>query len=268
MSRLSIPATRTERMRAAVAAVNPVGWCYLPEREGYGEDLEHLQALLDHDPELVHAVFGAREYTLLHFAAWGDGAEIAELLLWRGALGDAPARGGATPLAVACTYGHGGGELVELLATDWLTPLNLRIAAALGRSQLIEGFFSPDGSLSPTAGAGREDWAASYEFTARPNSPAEADILADALAYAARNDQLEAARFFLARGVQVDAVAYVAPALHWAALYGQERMVEFLLAAGADVDIQDEEHGANTWDWASFFGHEELARRLRSFSSL
>lgn len=248
-------------MQAAVHAVNPHGWCDIPDRPGYADDLAFLRALLDADASLVRATCPPRDYTLLHYAAWGDGDEIGEVLIDAGAAPDARAAGGATPLAVACTYAGGDGALAARLARISLTPRNLRVAASLGRMDLVHEFVGRDGSVVPEAAADREAWDLSYEFPARPHSDDPLDILGDALAYAARNGQIAVAEHLL-HFVGVNHVAYVAPAVSWAALYGREAMVDFLVSRGADVGLRDDEYESTAWEWARYFNHDALAARM------
>ena len=94
----------------------------------------------------------------LHDIAYGGGrgdreARLALLdrLIAAGGLVEAEAYGdGGTPLAVALFWGHG--TVAERLAAEVVAPLNLRIAAGLGRMDLIALFFDADGRLRPEAG--------------------------------------------------------------------------------------------------------------------
>jgi len=81
-----------------------------------------------------------------------DNVEIAELLLNSGAVIDGT--GGWSPLEEALYWNNRG--MVDLLVRRGASVRNLRMAAGLGRTDLIEGFFNPDDSLKP--GAGTINW--------------------------------------------------------------------------------------------------------------
>ena len=69
---------------------------------------------------------------------------LARMLLDAGAPVDVSARGdGGTPLVVALFWGHR--EVAELLAEHGVHPRNLRVAAGLGRLDLIDELVAPDG---------------------------------------------------------------------------------------------------------------------------
>lgn len=258
---MSAPGTPEERFEAALAVTNPHGWGNLSQQDGYADRFRRLKDLVSRDPELVRLSGGARNYTLLHHAAWGNGTEVAEFLLANGAVADARANGGATPLAVACTYGWGRSETAALLAERSWTPDNLRIATALGRLERMAEFFDENG-VTAQAGRDREPWAASYEFPDSPLPTDAAGVLGEAMDFAARSGQLAGAQFLLDRGAEVNRWTYNAPPIFWAALYGQEEMVDWLIAQGARVDGKDTTYDASLGDWARFFEHRELADRL------
>lgn len=91
---MSAPGTPEERFEAALAVTNPHGWGNLSQQDGYADRFRRLKDLVSRDPELVRLSGGARNYTLLHHAAWGNGTEVAEFLLANGAVADARANGG------------------------------------------------------------------------------------------------------------------------------------------------------------------------------
>ncbi|HTE19995.1 MAG TPA: ankyrin repeat domain-containing protein, partial [Armatimonadota bacterium] len=159
-----------------------------------GGDGRAFEALLREHPELVHArgtngnrllhlVTSLRKieaarlllargadpsaannkgWTSLHQAAYDspecdDGAsvQILQLLLDAGARIDLSAHGdGGTPLVQALFWGHR--PQAEILAERGIVPNNLRVAASLGRVDLVRGFFTRDGRLKPQAGRHRE----------------------------------------------------------------------------------------------------------------
>src|SRR6185436_13253017 len=85
-------------------------------------------------------------------AASIDNRAVAEFLLDRGAAVDGT--GGWSPLEEALYWNNH--NVMALLLERGATVHNLRIAAALGRTDLIENYFNADGSLKPDAG--KIDW--------------------------------------------------------------------------------------------------------------
>jgi ankyrin repeat protein len=189
------------------------------------------------DPTLANN----KGWTALHDAAYtgyGDADErLATLdrLLAAGAAPETEAYGdGGTPLAVALFWGHTA--QAERLAAIAVTPHNLRVAAALGRLDLMASFFAPDGSLRPEAGDHREFHRPHSGFPPWRPTDDPAEILAEALGYAARSGRIEAMAFLLERGVAIDAEPYNGTALHWAV--GRQRLdaTAWLIDHGADVN--------------------------------
>jgi ankyrin repeat protein len=287
------------------------------------DDREALVALLDRHPQLVLArgtngndllgMAGDREivrllldrgadpnrgndygWTKLHQAGYGNDRELAVLLLEAGARADLSARGdGGTPLACALFWGHR--DVVDVLG---LEPRNLRVAAGLGRVDMIDELLG-----TPAAGAHREFYRPHGGFPAWRPSDDPQEVLDEALVWAAKADRAEAIRALVGAGANVDAdpyrgtpLAWAAAngrraavrvllelgadanrrgtfggpthgdgvtALHLAAQNGRREAVDVLLAAGADPLIRDALHGGNAWGWASHGGHAELAARLR-----
>ena len=55
--------------------------------------------------------------------------------------------------------------------------------------------------------------------------------------------------------------------LHAAAASGHHEMVEILVAAGANPAATDGQFGVTADEWARFFGHVELAERLKDLKT-
>ena len=189
------------------------------------------------DPNLANN----KGWTALHDAAYtgyGDADKrLATLdrLLAAGAAPETEAYGdGGTPLAITLFWGRT--EVAERLAAVAVTPHNLRIAAGLGRLDLMRSFFAADGSLRPEAGDHREFHRPHSGFPPwRPtNDPAE--ILAEALGYAARSGRIEAMAFLIERGADIDAEPYNGTALHWAVTQRRVDAAVWLLDHGADLN--------------------------------
>jgi hypothetical protein len=180
-------------------------------------------------------------------------------------------------------------------------PGNLRVAAGLGRVELIDELVG-----TAAAGAHRGFYRPHGGFPRWEPSDDPQEVLDEALVWAAKAGRVEALSRLVELGAQVDADVYRGTALTWAAMNGRvdavERLLELgadsnrrgtfggpdhgegvtalhlaaqagraeavdvLLASGADATVVDALHGGNPAGWASFGGHRELARRLERSS--
>ena len=121
-----------------------------------------------------------RGWTPLHQAAYTNQREIAALLLEKGAALDAEAHGaGGTPLVVALFWGHR--DLASLLGGASAAPNNLRVAAGLGVSALVEACFRPDGTLTAEACSARGFYRPHSGFPDWRPSPDPQEVLDEAL---------------------------------------------------------------------------------------
>jgi len=207
-----------------------------------------------------------------------DNWPVAELLLDRGAAIDGT--GGWSPLEEALYWNSQ--NAIALLLERGAKVQNLRIAAGLGLTDLIETFFDADGDLKPEAG--RIDWPfGSLEMVARSNHNARGkQMLADrinswsqdrrgiidnAFVYACMHGHIEAAKLLLAKGAQINSIPggfdYAGTGLHYAALNGHRPMIKFLLDHGADRNIKDTKVGSTPAGWADHGGHPELRDLLQ-----
>jgi ankyrin repeat protein len=200
---------------------------------------------------------------------------VAELLLDSGAAIDGT--GGWSPLEEALYWNSQ--DVLALLLERGAAVQNLRIAAGLGRADLIEGYFNTDGSLK--AGAGKINWPwgdlesnlgppCREDMVARINewSQDRQGIIDNAFVYACMHGHIEAVLLLLQKGAQMNVVPggfdYAGTGLHYAALNGQRAMVEFLLQQGADRDVKDTKVGSTAAGWAEHGGHLELRDLLLS----
>jgi ankyrin repeat protein len=183
--------------------------------------------------------------------------------------------GGWSPLEEALYWNNQ--NVVRLLLERGAKMQNLRIAAGLGRTDLIESYFNADGMLKPEAG--KIDWpfgslgaiAASnhpekgkQSLTDRVNawSQDQQGIVNNAFIYACMHGHIDAATLLLNRGAEINVIPggfdYAGTGLHYAALNGHRAMVEWLLAHGAARNVKDTKVGSTAAGWAEHGGHPEL----------
>jgi len=267
-------------------------------------DLEELRRLVEEDPSLATTRSTTGHPTLLqcivletkgkpYSAAMTQvlvdaGAEInepfvatasmdnraaAELLLDRGAEVDGTL--GWSPLEEALYWD--AREVMALLLERGAKIKNLRIAAGLGRVDLIEKFFDENGSLKPEAGKIKWPWGdlEAIERSSHPSagkkslservrswSQDQQGIVNNAFVYACMHGHIEAAKLLLAKGAELNSIPggfdFAGTGLHYAALNGHRSMVEFLIDRGADRKIVDTKVGGTPAGWAEHGGHLEI----------
>lgn len=176
-----------------------------------------------------------RGWTPLHQAGYRNDPQMAELLFGAGARADVEAHGaGGTPLVVALFWGHR--EVADVLAAAGLVPGNLRVAAGLGRRDLLEACFEDDGSLTPQARAARGFYRPHSGFPRWQPSGDPQGALDEALVWAAKAGRIEAMAFLVERGARLDADPYRGTPLLWAAANGRLEAARWLMDRGADVN--------------------------------
>src|SRR5262245_39618425 len=208
-----------------------------------------------------------------------DNVEVAELLLDRGAALDGT--GGWSPLEEALYWNSSG--VKDLLLKNGASVQNLRIAAGLGRTDLLESFFNADGSLKPEAGKINWPWGdlqvienANFDQEGRRSLAAKFSswnndrdsIIDNAFVYACMHGHIPAAELLLKKGAHINVIPggfdYSGTGMHYAALNGHRVMVEYLLQHGADRNIKDEKVGGMAADWAEYGGHPDIRDYLRT----
>ncbi|HEX6044013.1 MAG TPA: ankyrin repeat domain-containing protein [Pyrinomonadaceae bacterium] len=238
--------------------------CLVLEGKDKPHHLEMVQVLIDAGADL-DGPFSA--------AASIDNRAAAELLLDRGASIDGT--GGWSPLEEALYWNSQ--DVIALLVERGAKVQNLRMAAGLGRTDLIENFFNADGTLKPEAGKINWPWgdldtiAASNHnddgrqaVAARVNSWSQDQqgIVDNAFVFACMHGHIDAAKSLLAHGAQINVLPggfdYTGSGLHYAAFNGHRAMVEFLLQSGADKNLKDTKVGSTPAGWADYQGHTEL----------
>lgn len=228
--------------------------------------LELMEILLDAgaDPNTMTKV----GYSMLNLICWRipreKGILIAaiDLLVSRGA--DPNLDTSRTPLENALW--HGETEAGHALLRHG-AHVDLRLAAGLGRTDLMEKFFNADGSLTEDAYA----LAPPVGEGCKRDLP-DREILADAISMAVLNWQFDAIDFLLEKGADVNAYGRFAIAegitpLHMACFvpakhrieWGEPDMVAFLLDRGANPLITDEDGPkAIPFQWAIENGHSKI----------
>jgi ankyrin repeat protein len=246
---------------AAIESVNPVGWADMESEPDFPARRARLEELLRLHPMLPRMKVDSHGFTLLHRAAWGDTAQLADMLITAGADVDARANDLSTPLTMALASGRGRGSLAGMLGERTQVPLTLRLAAGLGLDNRVIQFMDR-GILRPGA---VDDQASYYDHPKREWDLIRDrnDILAEALTYAARNNQLSTVALLLDLGAPVDGEPYYGTALHWAAFFGKRDAVELLVQRGADVEKKDCRIGGPPAGWAGVFHQGEELQALR-----
>jgi ankyrin repeat protein len=148
-------------------------------------------------------------------AAGVDNAAAVAYLLDRGAAVDGT--GGWSPLEEAIYWN--GAHARDLLLQRGAKIRNLRIAAGLGRTDVLRTFFNADGSLRPEAGTVNWPWEQRSPKFASFRQDRQG-IVDNALVYAAMHGHLDAAAFLLDQGAQLNTIPggfdYSGSALHYA----------------------------------------------------
>jgi uncharacterized protein len=268
-------------------------------------DIDGLRVLLRQDPSLATARSSRSHPTLLQCLTLDavdvpNKVKMAQLLIDAGAEIDGPlvaaasignveiaallldcgaavnGAGSWSPLEEALYWKNQG--VIDLLLARGASVHNLRIAAGLGRTDLIEGFFQSDGTLKPEAG--KINWPFGEPQKSNLNSKIKdelqakidswsddpQDIINNAFVYACMHNHIDAARLLLQKGAQIDAVPpgfdYSGTGLHYAALHSHRVMVDFLIAQGANVNVKDTKVHSTPAGWAEHGGHAELKNYL------
>jgi len=167
---------------------------------------------------------------------------LMELLIERGAIIDGP--DGYS--GVNGCLRNGRREAAEFLAGRGAR-LDLEGSAGLGRLDVVQTFFSEDGSLRP---------------------PATHEQMLDGFAWACQFGRTSVVEFLLQKGMPAGAkLRHGATGLHWAAYGGHAAIVQVLLDRGAPIDVKDDRYQGTPLDWA-LHGADERCRDPRMLAAL
>ena len=224
-------------------------------------EVEMARVLIDAGAE-INGPLGA--------CASGNNVEVAAALLDAGA--EINGMGSWSPLEEALYWSSN--DVRDLLLKRGASVHNLRIAAGLGRTDLIESFFNSDGSLKPEAGkiawpfGDPQDSNLPAQIKEELQAKIEAwsnesqNIINNAFIYACMHNRIDAAKLLLDKGAEINTIPpgfdYAGTGLHNAAVNGHRAMVEFLIESGADANIRDEKVNGTAAGWADFGGHGDL----------
>jgi RNA polymerase sigma factor (sigma-70 family) len=152
--------------------------------------------------------------------------------------------------------------------------LDVRAAAGLGRADVLQKMFNPDGSLRPegrglTPRSLRPDGAGLSHYPAPGvvgTEVSDADIVAEALVFAVMCDQAPAVEFLLEKKMNINAQPgnlHGATALHFAAFNNNVKVVDLLLSHGANPALRSVDYNSTPLGWAEYNHSKEAAERLR-----
>jgi ankyrin repeat protein len=211
-------------------------------------DLDHestaAQWMIDERQDIVR-ILVSRGCTidLLMAAALGDAEHARQIL---------DADSDAIRVCVSDDYfpmvgGKNGGAIYQWKLGWYVSPH--RVALKFGHTDLAQWLLErspPDIQL--VEACWRHDAAAASSIRA-DLTPADRRHLA----HAARNNDFEAVRLFLANGFPVDATSqHRATPLHWAAFHGNMAMIQLLLPHDPPLEVLDADFGGTPLGWAIY----------------
>jgi ankyrin repeat protein len=170
--------------------------------------------------------------TSIHPVTAGVQEELLAFLLARGAsVGTAKGTEAWSSLINGC-HANGRGKAAQFLA-ERAPALDLEAAAGVGRLDVVQTFFTPNGELTDTA---------------------TAQQMKDGFAWACEFGRTEVVDFLLQRGMDVATKLrhHGQTGLHWAAYGGHPATVRLLLQRQAPVNAKDDAFGGTPLGWALY----------------
>ena len=202
-------------------------------------------------PEMVGVLIdaGADLDRALNLAGCWNLADLCAQLLAAGADPAARADAGITPLESAAM--HSSTEAVDVLVAHGLHRPALWLAAAAGLLAEVRDWVDTDGSLQADPGPHRPNWADVGRPAGAPPTDDPAEIVGEALVFAALNNRRQVVDYLLDAGADIDARPYQdTTALHFAIQFQRPEMVRHLLDRGASATIEDANHSSDAAGWA------------------
>jgi len=202
-------------------------------------------------PEVVEVLIEAGAYLdrALNLAGCWNLVDLCVQLLAAGADPAARADAGITPLESAAM--HSSTEAADVLVAHGLHRPSLWLAAAAGLLPDVQRWVAADGLLLADPGPYRPNWADVGRPAGEPPTDDPAEIVGEALVFAALNDRRAVVDYLLDTGADIDARPYHnTTAMHFAIQFQRAGMVEHLLDRGASITIEDANHGSDAAGWA------------------
>ena len=169
---------------------------------------------------LIYA--GADLDRALNLAGCWNLADLCTQLLAAGADPEARADADITPLESAAL--HSSTEAADVLVAHGLHRPTLWLAAATGLLPEVRDWVAPDGSLRADPGPCRPNWADVGRPEGTPSTDGPAEIVGEALVFAALNNRRDVVDYLLDAGADIDARSYRnTTALHFAIQFQRPR---------------------------------------------
>ena len=146
---------------------------------------------------------------------------------------------------------HSSTEAADVLVSHGLHRPSLWLAAASGLLPEVRDWVAPDGSLLADPGPYRPNWADVGRPAGAPPTGDPAEVVGEALVFAALNGRRAVVDYLLDAGADIDARPYRnTTALHFVIQFQRTGMVRHLLDRGASVTIEDANHRSDAFGWA------------------
>ena len=203
-------------------------------------------------PDVIETLIsaGAELDRALNLAGCWNLPELATQLLAAGADPAARADAGITPLESAAM--HGSQEVADVLLARGLHRNSLWLAAAAGLLDELRSWVAPSGALLKPAGEYRPNFADVGRPAGAAPTDDPAEILGEALVFAAANGRTNTLDYLHGAGVNIDARPYRnTTGLHLAIQLCKPEMVTHLLELGAATSIRDDQYDSDARGWAA-----------------
>lgn len=183
-------------------------------------DVDRMQAILDADPNAIHAIVDETTFPMKNRRAGGH------IYIWT--LGKHK-----RPHVIAHEFGND--DAFQVLISRSPASLRLTVLARLGDADGVRALLTSNPTLISSL-------TKSEQAT---------------LAHAAQDEDAAAVRLLLGAGWPLDAGGqHDATALHWAAFLGNAELVKMILGHGPNLERVDADHGGTPLEWALYGSRE------------